>query len=157
MGACCGCADGGTEQVVDGARMTTYSKELTSLFRNDVFLVVFDACWNEIWSFSTSPPVGEEYRGQLRQIHAAISDTESAIQSLNESWRVEELASFRLVCLSSRIYVWLLGESYHLVVVNKFNAEEEPPPDPPDFDQRANGLCDQIKGSIFALTLPLVQ
>jgi hypothetical protein len=150
MGACCSgdaAADGnGNRQT---ATLTRHAQQLASLFTQDVFIVVFDPDGNPAWSFGSSPQVTSEFQAQLHPIHEAVSATEQTIRNLNEGWRVDELTAFRLTCLSSRIWVWVINGPYHLVVINKLNSGEAFGTDPPDFAERSTALSGQILDTLL--------
>lgn len=145
------CRDATVISAVDNSKIRTASQNVVDLLKNDVFLVVFDNEWESIWDFASSQSVMSEFREQLPRIHTMISGGEEAIRQLNSGWRVDELLSFKLNCHSSRIFVFLLTESYRLVIVNKYNSEEELPSDGPEVDQRLKEICATIKSSINAL------
>jgi hypothetical protein len=145
------------EQVISRQNLTTYSKQMIALFQGDVFLIVLDSDWFEMWSFASSPGIGAEFKGQLNQIQSAVTSTEQTIKHLNEGWRVEELSSFRLTCLSSRIWVWILNETNHVIVVHRFRDEDARAEEPPDLPQKATDLCMKIKDSIPSLNNEQIQ
>lgn len=154
----CNCfRDSTLADVVDTPRLTTYSQNLVDLLKNDVFLVMFDSEGNSIWQYASSTEMTNEYGEQLQRIKTIIYGGEEAIRQLNTGWRIDELASFRLNCQSSRIFVCLLTDTYRLVVINRYNAEEgKGPTDAPDLNQSLKQICGQIKSCIKALSAPHV-
>jgi LytS/YehU family sensor histidine kinase len=129
--------------------VTKYAEQMVSLFTQDVFLVIFNSVGDRIWSFISSTQMNSEFQTQLRQVQDAISATEQTIRNLNEGWRVEELNAFRLVCLSSRIWVWLLNETHRFVVINRVGNGQEFEREPPDLSEKATALCEKIRDSIL--------
>ena len=145
------CRDAPTVSAVDNSKIRTASQNIVSLLKNDVFLVVFDNEWTPIWEFASGSEVMSEFHEELSRIHTVISGGEEAIRQLNSGWRVDELLSFKLNCHSSRIFVFLLTESYRLVIVNKNSSDQELPPDGPEVEQNLKRHCETIKNSINAL------
>jgi hypothetical protein len=137
--------------VVDTSRMRVASRALVDLLSNDVHLLLVDRDWNMLWQFSSDTNIDAEFRSQLGQIRAAISNGEESIRQLNMGWRMDELLSFRLICHASRIFVFLFADSYKLVILNRFDPERGPPEDGPDFDTRLREIRTNIQNSITAL------
>jgi hypothetical protein len=158
MGGACSCVDGDSEALAGrpDASLNRHAQALCALFTHDVFIAVFDADWGNSWSFASSPQFRSEFQTQLRQIQDAVATTEQTIRNLNEGWRVDELTAFRLVCLSSRIWVWLLNETHHLIVVNKVSSGEDFVADPPDLGERATALVGEIRDALLGHARPTV-
>ena len=148
------CRDSTVRTTVDSSKIRADSRNIVDLLKNDVFVVVFDNEWTAVWEYGSSANVSKEFHEQLPRIRTVISGGDEAIRQLNSGWRVDELLSFRLSCHMSRIFVFLLTESpaYRLVIINRYNSDEEMPVYGPEIDQQLKAICTSIKNSVSALS-----
>lgn len=139
----CDCCKAASEaDSIDKTLVKTYSDEIIDLFRTDVSIGLFDNAGDLLYSYSSDPETAKGYRAQAANVIKCISNCENAINQLNTAWRENDLHSFRLLCHSSSIYVWLLGEAKHrLVIISK---QQGPEPD----DQRLKSICMKFESAI---------
>ena len=142
------CRDTAVISAVDHPRMTSISQRIESILQKEVFLVVLDNDWTPVFDYGTNSRVVNEFRAALPQMRTVISGCEDAIRQLNTGWRVEELLSFKLNCHSSRIFVFILTESYRLVIINRFDGALD---EAPSVDNEIRSCSGEVKDAIYAL------
>jgi hypothetical protein len=119
------------------------------VFGHDVFVVVMED-QHAVYSRGSTPAVERQYAPQQATIGATAYKAELAIQrTMDACGRATELSTFRVNSKRSRIYVAKLSATRRLIVVN--TAQREIPDDPPDFEQRLNQICAELKASISGL------
>jgi hypothetical protein len=151
----CQCArDSGSLDNANAQQLAARSQDLTALFGNEVFLVIYDGDWAPLWSYGSHSNLLAEMRGQLDQIRSAISSSESVVLQLNSAWRVEELTGYRVVCQHSRLFVRLLTESCRLVIVHQWPGEGNLPEDGQDFERNLQQISVALKDSLFGAAPP---
>lgn len=136
--------------------MNGFGRRLVDLFKNDVFLVLYDRLWRPVWSGASSPQISTEFNAKIVQIAAIVRSGESAIRRVNECGRTDpNLSSFCLNCHSSRVFVSVFQrpETFRLVVINRIGGDEQIG-EAPGFHQRLKDICTQIRGSLEGLAPP---
>ncbi|OHS96526.1 hypothetical protein TRFO_09914 [Tritrichomonas foetus] len=152
------CRDASSLDIVDKSKIETCSKDIISLLKNDVYIVIFQQDnhenlkyrWKSIYSYST--PSMASLSHDTENIASSILSTEDAIRQLNIGLRVDDLVSYNLSCHSSKIYTHILDTpagSLRLVIINKA-AESEEVADDPDVNNRLKKISHSIKRALSA-------
>ncbi|KAH0789539.1 hypothetical protein GPJ56_006505 [Histomonas meleagridis] len=148
----CNCLKSGTQlQDIDLTSMTQNSQQIFELFKNDVFIVIFNPEWESIYESATTPEILNEYKSQMSTVSRHIESSEESIRQLNSGWRIDGLTSYNLTCHSSRIYVHVLDDKYRLVVINRY-ADSSTLEDDPNFERTLKLIVENVHQSIFALS-----
>ena len=130
--------------------MVTKARQILSILQNDTFIVMFDNTWTIFFDHASSQEILNEFREQVSRMQTAISGCEDSIKQFNTGWRIDELVSFKVTCQASRIYVFLLQESYRLVIINRFG--DGTPEDSPNIDRTLAEVAKDMAGAIYALS-----
>ena len=146
------CRDSSVVSAFDRPKMSTEAQRVVSLLKGDVFLVILDSEWTVVFDHASNANTLSEFRGHLARMQTTISGCEDAIRQLNTGWRIDELVSFKLTCQASRIFVFLLPQTYRLVIIHRF--DEETPEDGPDVDQTLRAIAREMGDSIYVLSAP---
>jgi len=141
--------------VFDRQSLIEASQSISSIFCNDVCVMLFDPHWALLFDHASSVKFAEEQKSRVSSIVESIRMGENAIRQLNSGWRIEELKSFRLMCHLSRIFAFLINDSFHLIVINKFTNRESRID--PTFEKSLAEACNRVKVSISALSNAHVQ
>ncbi|KAH0789599.1 hypothetical protein GPJ56_006485 [Histomonas meleagridis] len=131
--------------------MSQSSEQIFDLFKNDVFITIFDPDWDSIWESATSAQILSEYREQMASVSRHIENSEESIRQLNSGWRIDGLVSYCLTCHSSRIYVYLLDDAHRLVIINRYT-DSSSLSDDPNFDKTLKSIVNNIRESILSLS-----
>lgn len=154
----CNChRDAQNLEKIDRAELEKCGNDIVKLFKDQVFSIIFDEKWGEIFNFSSSPDFGNEQKERLDSIKEYIRMGESAVNQLNSGWRSDEtkVKSFRLFCHQSRIFTFILKRQYHLVIINKCSSKGVA--SDPNFDSTLSRILTSITSSIPALASPNLQ
>ncbi|EAX89454.1 hypothetical protein TVAG_455630 [Trichomonas vaginalis G3] len=154
----CNCnRDAQNLEKIDRAELEKCGSDIVKLFKDQVFSIIFDDKWGEIFNYSSSPEFGNEQKERLGSIKEYIQMGENAVGKLNSVWRTDEtkVKSFRLFCHQSRIFTFILKGEYHLVIINKCGSKGVV--SDPNFDSTLQRILNGITNSIPALASPNIQ
>jgi hypothetical protein len=153
----CLCArDSVVVETPEGRMMNGYGRRLVGLFKNDVFLVLYDHSWGPVWLGASSQPVSTEFNPKIGHIASIVRSGESAIRRVNERGRTDpNLLSFCLNCYSGRVFVSVFQrpQAYRLVIINRMGGDDQII-EAPGFHERLKDICTQIRGSLEGLAPP---
>jgi hypothetical protein len=150
----CDCSrDGAVLELPKDAALVNCSHQLIELFQNDVHVMVMDGP-TFVFTRASNDTIARAFFQQTPPLNETVRKAEEAICHTMDSCRPgTKMQSFRVNCHSSRVYVSVLSDTHRLVVVNR-GFEDGCIHESPDFEQRFNQICEQLKGAINGLAPP---
>lgn len=145
------CRDGAELDKFDKEAMNQCTQEIFQLFKNEVYVLVLDQNGEPIWERASSPEFWQEKHEQIHQFNSAVRIGQQAVTQLMQALSIDQLRSFRLVCHSSRMFTFLLNETFRLIIFVRINGEYNEPD-----EKQISAICSRISELMTALREPSI-